>query len=77
MKRIVCILLMTLMVTLTGCSNKAEELYDIAQLEELQNNHAHAVQLYQELLEKHPDSDFAQKAKERLSALQGKKNDTD
>ena len=35
----------------------------------LQNNREHATKLYQEIIEKYPESDYAKRAKERLSAL--------
>lgn len=48
-----------------GCSgNGAQELYETAQLEERQNNPAHAKELYQEILIKHPQSEYARKADE-------------
>lgn len=53
---------------LSGCSgNSASELFETAKFEELQNNKEHATQLYEEIIKKYPDSDFAKKAKERLS----------
>ena len=56
---------------LPGCSgNKAAELYETAGFEELQNNKAHALQLYQEIIEKYPDSDYAKKAEERISEIE-------
>jgi len=64
------ILLLALALALPGCSgNKAEELFETAKLEELQNAPDHATKLYQEILDKYPKSEYAQKAKERLSAL--------
>jgi TolA-binding protein len=63
------ILLLTL--SLAGCSGDgAQELFDAAQLEERQNNPAHAKELYQQILAKHPRSEFAGKAQERLRALE-------
>jgi len=61
--------LTTLCLATFGCTDKAEELYETAKLEELQNNPTHARKLYREILEDHPRSDYADKAKERLSAL--------
>jgi len=61
-----------LVLFLAGCSdNRGKELFDTAQLEERQNSNAHAIQLYEELLRKYPDSPHAQQAAERLAALKG------
>jgi outer membrane protein assembly factor BamD (BamD/ComL family) len=63
------ILLLTL--SLAGCSgDPAQELFDTAQLEERQNNVPHAKELYQQILTKHPQSEYAGKAQERLRALE-------
>jgi len=66
-------LLICLIIALCGCSDKAEEIFETAKLEELQNADDHAMRLYQEILEKYPESEYAQKAKERLSAMKVKK----
>lgn len=59
---------------LSGCSgDKAAELYDTAKFEELQNNREHAVQLYEEIVKKYPESEYAQKAGQRLAELKGAK----
>jgi outer membrane protein assembly factor BamD (BamD/ComL family) len=61
-----------LALSLAGCSgNQGKDLFDTAQLEERQNSNAHAVQLYEELLRKYPDSPYAQQATERLAVLKG------
>jgi TolA-binding protein len=74
MKRIILIVLLFLALAIAGCSgDSAEDLFDTAQLEELQNNPDHARELYQEIISKHPDSEFAQKARERLAKLDEKK----
>ncbi len=67
MKKLVVILILTLF--LISCSDKALELYDTAEFEELQNNPEHAVQLYKEIVEKYPDSPQAMKAAKRLDAI--------
>ena len=67
-------LFMSVALTLTACSgNNAEELFETAKLEELQNAPDHARELYQEIVDKYPESDYAKKAKERLSAMKGAK----
>jgi len=74
MKKMILMAMAIAAMMLSGCSgNKAEELFDTAKLEELQNNPKHAGQLYQEIIEKYPESDYAEKAKQRLSELETKK----
>jgi TolA-binding protein len=71
MKRIILAAMIALSLTFSSCSGrKAAELYETAQFEEKQNNREHAAKLYEEIVQKYPDSEFAQKAKERLSAMQ-------
>jgi TolA-binding protein len=56
---------------LSGCSgNGAQQIFDTAKLEELQDNHEHAKQLYQEIIDNYPESEYAKRARERLSGLQ-------
>ena len=50
-------------------SDNSRELYETAQFEELQKNYSHARQLYDEIIKKHPESEFAEKARKRLSEL--------
>ncbi len=59
----------TLIFVSAGCSDKAKELYETAQFEEVQSNHEHALQLYERILRDHASSEYAAKAKERLAAL--------
>ena len=47
-----------------------EQLFEVAELEMLQTNYPHATKLYQEILDKHPDSKFAEKARVKLKELQ-------
>ena len=54
---------------LMGCGDDPQQLFETAQFEEQQNNQEHARQLYKQILENSPDSDYATKAQERLSAL--------
>ena len=73
MKRLILILLSIMILAFSSCSGKrAQETYETAQFEELQKNFVHAKKLYQEILSKYPDSDYAAKAAERLKALEGK-----
>ena len=70
MRQLVLILMVIVATALSGCSGSgAEQVFDTAKLEELQNNREHATKLYQEIIQKYPESDYAKRAKERLSAL--------
>lgn len=74
MKRIILMLMLIIGLAISGCSdNKAQELFETAKFEELQDNEDHARQLYQEIIREHPNSEYAKNAQERLSALQDKK----
>ena len=73
MRRIIFILMMIFVLLFSGCSGKkAGELFEIAQFEELQNNQKHARELYKEIVDKYPETDYARRAEERLSALKEK-----
>ena len=75
MKRFILILVMIAGLSIAGCSgNNAKELFETAQLEELQNNHDHAIKLYREIIEKNPESEYAGKARKRLDVLKQAKN---
>ena len=62
-------LALMLALPLAGCGDGAEEVFETAQFEEVQNNREHARKLYNRILRDYPDSPFAAKAKERLAAL--------
>lgn len=68
MKRWMAVLLLTLF--LVACSDRAGELYETAQFEELQRNIPNAVRLYRDILEKYPASPQAEKARARLAELE-------
>lgn len=57
-------------VACTSAERAAQEAYELAQFEEKQGNAEHARQLYQEIVTKHPDTSWAEKARGRLSELQ-------
>jgi TolA-binding protein len=59
-----------LLLLLVGCGDKAKDLFDTAQLEEKQNNKPHATKLYRQIIEKYPDSAYANQAKTRLAELE-------
>ncbi|MBF0593220.1 MAG: outer membrane protein assembly factor BamD [Nitrospirae bacterium] len=70
MKKLVVLLVVVSVLFLPGCAGKKDrELFETAQFEEKQNNPQHARQLYEEIITKYPDSEYAQKARERLSEI--------
>ena len=71
--RMICVrvlLVLILAMPLAGCGDGAEEMFETAQFEEVQNNKEHARKLYNRILRDHPDSSFAAKARERLAAME-------
>ena len=54
---------------LSGCSDRAQELFETAQFEEKQHNREHARQLYEQIVKEYPASQQAAQAKERLAQL--------
>lgn len=59
--------LWVMLLTLSACTDKAQELFQIAQFEEQQNNREHARQLYEEIVKDYPNSEAARKAADRLA----------
>lgn len=69
MRKIV-VLGVVLLGLLGGCAaDKSQELFETAQFEEKQSNKEHARKLYQEILDKYPDSPVAKQAEARLKTL--------
>ena len=64
------LLVWMLTLPLAGCGDGAEEMFETAQFEEVQNNQEHARKLYNRILRDHPDSSFAARARERLAAME-------
>ncbi len=61
---------MVLLGLMGGCAaDKSQELFETAQFEEKQNNKEHARKLYQEIVDKYPDSPVAKQAEARLAAI--------
>lgn len=57
-------------ILLLSCSgDKAKELLETAELEDRQNNAAHAKQLYEDLIRLYPSSPEAEFARARLASL--------
>ena len=74
MKNWLAIIAIAFALAVAGCSDKkAREKYETAQFEELQKNYVHAKELYQEIIKKYPESEYAKEASQRLKAL--KNND--
>lgn len=70
MKNVIRVLMLVFAFAVSGCSDKkAVELYDTAKFEELQNNREHAIELYEEIVKKYPETEYAKNAKERLSHI--------
>ncbi len=55
-------------VMLVGCGEDPRQLFETAQFEEQQHNRAHAQELYEQVIQQHPGSEFAEKARQRLEA---------
>ena len=73
MKNWLTIFLIVFALSVAGCSGKkAQEKYETAQFEELQKNYVHARALYQEIIEKYPESEYAKEASQRLTALKNR-----
>ena len=65
------ILVGLLFFLIIGCGGESpESLFGTAQFEEKQTNFAHAKELYQQIIQDHPDSEWVKQAKERLEELQ-------
>ena len=61
-----------LFALLVGCGGESPEtVFGTAQFEEKQTNYTHAKELYQQIIREHPDSEWAEKARERFEALEG------
>jgi outer membrane protein assembly factor BamD (BamD/ComL family) len=70
MRPVVILLLIFMLPVVIACTGgDAEELFKTAEFEELQNNTEHARQLYEEIIKKYPESEYARKASSRLSEM--------
>ncbi|MBF0320747.1 MAG: hypothetical protein HQL01_13190 [Nitrospirae bacterium] len=69
-RRFIFILAATAAIVLSSCGGESpKSMFETAQFEELQNNQKHAKELYEEILKKYPNTDYAQKSRERLEKL--------
>lgn len=72
MKHALLIIMIILGISISGCSDEAEELFEIAVLEELQDCPEHTEKLYREIIERYPESKYAEEARERLYLLENR-----
>ena len=72
MKKIFYVALILLQFTLVACGDSPKQLFETAEFEMLQTNYSHAAKLYQEIIDKHPNSDFVEKSRERLEEIRTK-----
>ena len=68
-KQWVVVLVWVVALGMSGCGEDPQQLFETAQFEEKQNNQAHARELYERVIQASPDSEWAQKAQERMDAL--------
>ena len=74
MNRVISTIAAAAILAASGCTaEKGKEQFETAQFEEKQNNRDHAIQLYEEIVKKYPDSPVAKKSGERLTVLKGSK----
>lgn len=66
------LLLFFLAFVLAACSDRAAEMYETAQFEELQRNYVHALKIYRDIVAAHPQSPQAEKARERITELEAR-----
>lgn len=60
---------------LMGCGEDPRQMFETARFEEQQHNRAHAQELYEQLILQYPDSEFAEKARQRLDAWKAEKSE--
>ena len=72
MKKIFYFVLLLLQLTLASCGDSPKQLFETAEFEMLQTNYSHAEKLYQEIVDKHPNSEFVEKSRERLEEIKTK-----
>jgi TolA-binding protein len=73
LKRILTVAAVLLLLPgVLACTEGPEGMFETAQFEELQHNEEHAAEIYEELIRKHPESDYARRAEERLREIRRK-----
>ena len=68
-RRWATLLLVGTVLGMGGCGEDPKQLFETAQFEEQQNNQAHARELYQRIVQTHPESEWAKQAKVRLAEM--------
>lgn len=68
-KMLMFLLVWVALVGVIGCGEDPKQLFETAQFEEKQNNQAHARELYERIIQTHPASKWANKAKARLGEM--------
>ena len=68
----VCFGLCLFLFGIVGCSEEAEQMFEIAEMEEQKNNNSNARKLYERIIEIDPKGYLATKAKGRLAELDKK-----
>jgi TolA-binding protein len=58
---------------LLACGEDPRQIFETAQFEEQQHNRAHAQELYEQLILQFPESELAEKARQRLEAWKTEK----
>lgn len=66
-------LFLTFVIACGKSEDQAEALFSVGQLEEKQFNPKHASELYQEVIKKYPDTNWAEKAQERIKEIKRQK----
>ena len=66
MKKIFCLIFLLMI----SCGPSPEQLFETAEFEVLQTNYPHATKLFREIIERHPNSKFAEKARIKLKELE-------
>lgn len=72
MKKIFYLALLSLQLFLSSCGDRPKQLFETAEFEMIQTNYPHASQLYQEIIEKHPNSKFVVESRKRLDEIRAK-----
>jgi outer membrane protein assembly factor BamD (BamD/ComL family) len=70
MRKMLLIAGLGIALALSGCGDRAKDLYETAQLEERQYNPDNAAKLYRQIIDRHPRSPYAEQARERLAELE-------
>ena len=65
MKRIFWLLLLLLI----SCGPSPEQMFKTAEFELLQTNYLHATKLYEQIIEKYPESELAETSRARLQEI--------